>query len=123
MRGQRFYIVIAMSDTKKTSVVINVREVCGFEALTEVDGKKLHKVILNQWGMYKKIEVNFARTIVSIPFLEEAIGQIILQLKKEAIIAKLKITGLSPEDKKTLNNIVVARYHSLTNAARFRNQQ
>ena len=102
-----------MSDTKRTTARICVREICGLNELTETDGKKIHKLILNHWGMCRRIEVDFARATLSDLFLYEAIGQLILQFKKDEIVSKLKLAGLSAPDKKTLNDIVVAGYHSL----------
>ena len=64
--------------------------------------------------MCKRIEVDFARATLSDLFLYEAIGQLILQFKKAEIISKLKLAGLTARDKKTLNDIVVAGYHSLS---------
>ena len=63
--------------------------------------------------MCKRIEVDLARATPSPLFLYEAIGQLILQFKKAEIISKLKLGGLSAPDKKILNDIVVAGYHSL----------
>lgn len=107
-----------MTDTKGTAAKICVREVCGANALTGVDGKKVNKLILNRWGMSTAVEVDMAGTVISAAFLDEAIGQLIAQFKKAEIVAKLKLTGLSPQDKAILNGVVVNRYHSAAKAAK-----
>ena len=105
-----------MTNPDGTTAKISVLAVCGTAALAAADGKKLHKLILNRWGMSKTVEVDFAGALVSAPFLDEAIGQLILQFKKPDIVAKLKLTGLSPADKTVLNGIVVNRYHTARKA-------
>jgi len=101
-----------MTDSKGTATKISVQEACGADALTQADGKKLHKLILNRWGMSTTVEVDLTGTVISAPFLDEAIGRLIMQFKKADIVAKLKITGLSPQDKAILNGVVVSRYHA-----------
>jgi len=101
-----------MNEIKKTSARICVRELCGLGELTAEDGKKIHKLILNHWGMVKRVEVDLARAVPSAAFLDEAIGLLIWQFKKDEIVSKLKVAGLSAPDRTLLNGIVVARYQS-----------
>ena len=101
---------------------INVREICGAAPLTGTNGIKVHKLILSFWGTSRTVEVDFAKVLPSPTFLEEAVGQLIGQFTKAEIVAKLKLTGLSALDRKTLNGIVVNRYHALANAEKAKNR-
>lgn len=111
-----------MTDENGTAAKISVREVCGEAPLTGTNGIKVHKLILENWLTSKTVEVDFARVLPSPTFLDEAIGRLIGQFTKAAIVEKLKITGLSPADKKILNGIVVNRYHALANAEKYKNR-
>ena len=107
-----------MTDINGTAAKISVLAVCGANALAGADGRKLHKLILNRWGMSRTVEVDFSGAAVAAPFLDEAVGMLIMQFKKAEIVAKLKLTGLSPRDKSLLNGIVVSRYHAAAKAAK-----
>ncbi len=108
-----------MTDSNETAAKISVREVCGANAQTGADGIKLNELILSRWEASKTVEVDFAGAAPSVPFLNEAIGRLILLFKKNEIIAKLKTTGLSAADKAKLNGVVVNRYHALANSIRY----
>ena len=111
-----------MTDNNGTAAKISVHEVCGAAPLTGTNGIKVHKLILSLWTASKTVEVDFAGVLSSPTFLEEAVGQLIGQVTKAEIVAKLKLTGLSAADKKILNGIVVNRYHALANAEKARNR-
>jgi|GEM_PF-362048 len=111
-----------MTDNKGTSAKISVHEVCGDAPLTGTSGIKVHKLILERWLASKTVEVDFAKVLPSPTFLEEAIGRLIGQFTKAAIVEKLKLTGLSPADKTILNGIVVNRYHALANAEKYKDR-
>lgn len=103
---------------KGTMAKINVLDLCGPNALCIADGKKVHKLILNQWGMSTSVELDLAGAAVSRAFLDETVGQLVMQFEKADIIAKLKVTGLSPQDKLILNSVVVSRYQARAKALR-----
>ena len=102
-----------MTDNKETAAKISIREVCGAAPLTGTNGIKIYKLILSRWELSKTVEVDFTGVSPSVTFLNEAIGELIVQFKKAEIVSKLKVTGLSAADKKILNDVVVNRYHSL----------
>lgn len=101
---------------------ISVHEICGDAPLTGTNGIKVHKLILGHWETSGTVEVNFAKVLPSPTFLEQAVGELIGKFPKAELIAKLKLTGLSPADKVLLNGIVVNRYHALVNAEKARNR-
>lgn len=111
-----------MTDNKQGAAKISVREICGTDPLTGTNGIKVLKLILEQWGVSKTVEVNFSKVLPSPTFLEQAVGELIGKFPKAEIIAKLKVTGLSPADKVILNGIVVNRYHALVNAEKYKNR-
>lgn len=111
-----------MTENNGTTAKISVREVCGGAPLTGTNGIKVHKLIVESWLASKTVEVDFAKVLPTPTFLDEAIGRLIGQFTKAAIVEKLKITGLSPADKKILNGIVVNRYHALANAEKYKNR-
>ena len=107
-----------MADMNDLHPKLNILDLCGPNALNVSDGKKVHKLILNRWGMAKTVEVDLAGAAVSRAFLDEAVGQLVMQFEKADIIAKLKVTGLSPQDKLVLNSVVVSRYQARGKARR-----
>ncbi len=107
-----------MADTNELHPRLNILDLCGPNYLSIADGKKVHKLILNQWGMSASVEVNLTGAAVSRAFLYEAVGQLVMQFEKADIAAKLKVTGLSPQDKLVLNSVVVSRYHARGKARR-----
>lgn len=107
-----------MENTAKISVL----EICGAAPLTGTSGIKVHKLILGLWGTSKSVEVDFTKVLPSPTFLEQAIGELIGQFTKAEIVAKLRLTGLSALDRKTLNGIVVNRYHALANTEKAKNR-
>ncbi|MDD5208213.1 MAG: DUF4325 domain-containing protein [Elusimicrobiales bacterium] len=111
-----------MTDNKDTAAKISVLGICGTDPLTGTNGIKVHKLILEQWGGSKTVEVDFAKVLPSPTFLEQAVGELIGKFQKAEIIAKLKVTGLSAADKVILNSIVVNRYHALANAEKYKNR-
>jgi hypothetical protein len=112
-----------MTETSKDSDKIIVKEVCGANAVTGPDGIMLNELILSRWEASKTIEVDFTGVAPSVPFLDEGIGRLVLLFKKEEIIAKLKLTGLSVADRTKLNGVVVNRYHALTNSIRYKKRR
>ena len=112
-----------MTDNIETAAKISVLEVCGANALTAAEGIKLNELILSRWEASKTVEVDFAGVAPSVPFLNEAIGRLILLFKKDEIISKLKTTGLSAADKVKLNGVVVNRYHALANSIRYKKRR
>lgn len=111
-----------MTDNMQGAAKISVSEICGTDPLTGTNGIKVHKLILEQWGASKTVEVNFSKVLPSPTFLEQAVGELIGKFPKAEIISKLKVTGLSPADKAILNGIVVNRYHALVNAEKYKNR-
>ncbi|MEI7529594.1 MAG: STAS-like domain-containing protein [Elusimicrobiota bacterium] len=107
-----------MADTNELHPRLNILDLCGPNALNVSDGKKIHRLILNRWGMAETVEVDLAGAAVSRAFLDEAVGQLVMQFEKADIIAKLKVTGLSAQDKLTLNSVVVSRYQARGKARR-----
>lgn len=112
-----------MTDNNETAAKISVLEVCDANTVTGPDGIALNELILSRWEASKTVEVDFTGVTPSVPFLNEAVGRLILLFKKEEIIAKLKITGLSAADKAKLNGVVVNRYHALTNSIRYKKRR
>ena len=112
-----------MTDTKETAAKINVLEACGVNTLTGADGIVLNELILSRWETSKTIEVDYTGVSPSVPFLDEGIGRLILLFKKDEIAAKLKLTGLSVQDRTNLNGVVVNRYHALTNSIRYKKRR
>ena len=112
-----------MTDNNETAAKISVHEVCGANTLTGADGIKFNELILSRWEASKTVEVDFTGVTPSIPFLDEAIGRLILLFKKDEIVAKLKLTGLSVLDRTKLNGVVVNRYHALTNSIRYKKRR
>ncbi|OGR40907.1 MAG: hypothetical protein A2X35_02960 [Elusimicrobia bacterium GWA2_61_42] len=111
-----------MTDNNDTAARISIREVCGDAPLTGTSGIKIHKLIVSHWAASKSVEVDFAKVRPSPTFLHEAIGRLIGQFPKAEIVAKLRLSGLSALDKKTLNGIVVNQYHALVNAEKLKNR-
>lgn len=112
-----------MTDNNETAAKISVLEVCGANAITGADGIKLNELILSRWEASKAVEVDFTGVTPSVPFLDEAVGRLIVLFKKDEIISKLKITGLSVPDRTKLNGVVVNRYHAVTNAVRYKKRR
>ena len=112
-----------MADNTETTAKISVSEACGEGVVTSADGIKLNELILSRWEASKTVEVDFAGVAPSVPFLNEAIGRLILLFKKDEIISKLKTTGLSAADKVKLNGVVVNRYHALANSIRYKKRR
>jgi len=112
-----------MTDDNNTAAKISVLEVCGADVLTGASGIKLNELILSRWEASKTVEVDFTGVAPSVPFLDEAVGRLILLFKKDEIISKLKTTGLSAADKVKLNGVVVNRYHALANSIRYKKRR
>lgn len=111
-----------MTDKNGTEAKISVHEICGAAPLTGTNGIKVHRLILSLWETSKTVEVDFTKVLPSPTFLEQAIGELIGRFTKTGIVSKLKLTGLSALDRKTLNGIVVNRYHALANAEKAKNR-
>ena len=90
---------------------LSVKQICGKNTVTRDDGKKIHRLLLENWEKTKNIEVDFGNlTIASVSFLDEAIGQLALKFTRRELVAKLKLQRISTRDKRLLNDIFISRY-------------
>lgn len=111
-----------MISSKEATTRLNVKSICGAHTLSRADGNKLHKLIVRHWGASKSIEIDFDNmTIASVSFLDESIGQLIMQFPMRGIITKLKLIRLPQFDRKLLNDIFAARIKQTRNAKRAEN--
>lgn len=100
--------------SKEITTKLTVKDICGTHTLTRADGKLLHKVILARWKTSKSIEIDFANvTIASVSFLDEAVGQLIIQFPRKDIASKLKLVRISQFDRKLLNDIAATRFRQI----------
>ena len=103
-----------MTSSDGISIKLNIKEICGTNTVTRADGKKIHRCLLNHWKKASTIELDFENLeIASISFLDEAIGQLALQFKREEVISKLKLRRISVWDKRLLNDIFISRYRQM----------
>ena len=90
---------------------LKVKDICGTNTVSRVDGKKIHQFLLDHWDKAQAIEVDFGNLVIaSVSFLDEALGQLALRYKRKELVAKLRLRRISLRDKRLLNDIFISRY-------------
>lgn len=96
------------------ATILKIKDICGTNAVTRSDGKKIHKALLDHWENTDKIEIDFGNLVIaSVSFLDEAIGQLALRFKRSELKSKLRLRRISSRDKRLLNDIFISRYRQL----------
>lgn len=74
------------------------------------DGRKVRQAIESALLEAPSVEIDFeGRTIASISFLDEAIACLALDLPLTDLKTKVRIVGLTEQDRRLLNSLVITR--------------
>ncbi|MEE9569813.1 MAG: STAS-like domain-containing protein [Candidatus Binatia bacterium] len=108
-----------MTSSSGVSTKLKVKDICGTNTVTRKDGKKIHRLISDQWVSAERIEIDFANLeIASVSFLDEAIGQLALRFTRTQLVSKLKLQRISVRDRRLLNDIIQSRYRQKRKAGK-----
>jgi len=89
---------------------LRIREVCPESRVFRPDGARLRIAIERAWNDEAPIEVDFeAEVIASISFLDEGVASLFFDYDAEVIRRRLQIVGMTDDDKRELNRLVVIR--------------
>ena len=74
------------------------------------DGERLRAAFESAWSKETPVELDFeSELIASISFLDEGVATLFVDYDAEAIRERLRITNLTPSDRRMLNELVAKR--------------
>lgn len=101
---------------------LTVTQVCGQSRVTRDDGARLRAAIVAAWSDAEPLEIDFEGvSIASVSFFDEAFARLALEHPLDVLRRRLKLTGLTPQDRKLLNTLLQSRSrereHAIAEAA------
>jgi hypothetical protein len=91
-------------------IQLSVTEVCGHARVTREDGARLREAIVSRWSDEAAVGVDFEGiSIASVSFFDEAFARLALDFPLEVLQRRIVIKGLTPQDRKLLNQLLLAR--------------